>query len=98
MARSLALVLMLLSHLALLQQVSAGYVLYKDRHQPVKLRVADLLKRMTLDEKIGQMTQIERSVANASDIKQYKIGPNLPAPRPRPWLQFTSTIKTNHSH
>ena len=89
MARTLVLVLMLLlSSLALLQQVSASYVLYKDRHQPVKLRVADLLKRMTLDEKIGQMTQIERSVANTSDIVQYKIGPNLAAPRPLPWLQF----------
>src|SRR5271167_4960904 len=30
---------------------------YEDLSQPVKRRVADLLKRMTLDEKIGQLWQ-----------------------------------------
>jgi hypothetical protein len=48
--------------------------LYKDSNQPIALRVKDLLSRMTLAEKIGQMTQIERSVANASDIEHYFIG------------------------
>lgn len=31
---------------------------YQDRAQPVEARVADLLARMTLTEKIGQLTQI----------------------------------------
>jgi hypothetical protein len=48
--------------------------LYKDSNQPVALRVKDLLSRMTLAEKIGQMTQIERSIANASDIEHYFVG------------------------
>jgi beta-glucosidase len=48
--------------------------LYKDSNQPVALRVKDLMSRMTLAEKIGQMTQIERTVANASDIEQYLVG------------------------
>ena len=51
-------------------------VLYKDPTKPVALRVSDLLKRMTLDEKIGQMTQIDRTVANASNIEAYKLGEN----------------------
>ncbi|MDT0452735.1 glycoside hydrolase family 3 N-terminal domain-containing protein [Streptomyces hesseae] len=38
--------------------VAAGGPRYRDAHAPVDERVADLLRRMTLDEKIGQMTQI----------------------------------------
>src|SRR3954469_17559351 len=34
---------------------------YKDARQPVAKRVADLLSRMTLEEKVGQMTQAERA-------------------------------------
>ena len=33
---------------------------YEDPSQPVPARVADLLSRMTLEEKVGQMTQAER--------------------------------------
>ena len=33
---------------------------YEDATQPVSTRVADLLSRMTLEEKVGQMTQTER--------------------------------------
>ncbi len=33
---------------------------YQDARQPVSKRVSDLLSRMTLEEKIGQMTQTER--------------------------------------
>ncbi|KAJ7526914.1 hypothetical protein O6H91_16G027700 [Diphasiastrum complanatum] len=46
---------------------------YKDPSQPVEARVKDLLGRMTLKEKIGQMTQIERSIASFSVINQYGI-------------------------
>src|ERR1044071_8750520 len=34
---------------------------YKDPTQPIATRVNDLLSRMSLDEKIGQMTQAERA-------------------------------------
>jgi len=38
-------------------------------------RVEDLLGRMTLDEKIGQMTQAERgALTSASDIRTYRLG------------------------
>ncbi|XP_010908052.1 uncharacterized protein [Elaeis guineensis] len=52
----------------------AEYVIYKDPNQPVNARIDDLVKRMTLAEKIGQMTQIERKVASAKVMKDYFIG------------------------
>ena len=39
---------------------------YEDPSQPVKKRVADLLKRMTLAEKIGQLQQLDRSTNDAT--------------------------------
>lgn len=50
------------------------YLKYKDSKQPLGARIKDLMKRMTLAEKIGQMTQIERAVASADVVKQYYIG------------------------
>lgn len=38
---------------------------YRDASLPVDQRVADLLRRMTLEEKVGQMTQAERAAAEA---------------------------------
>ncbi|KAJ0557688.1 putative glucan 1,3-beta-glucosidase [Helianthus annuus] len=52
----------------------AIYLLYKDPKQPIGDRIKDLMSRMTLEEKIGQMTQIDRSVASNEIIKKYKIG------------------------
>ena len=46
---------------------------YKNPSKPVGAGVRDLLKRMTVAEKIGQMTQIERSVATPDIMKQYSI-------------------------
>ena len=37
-------------------------------------RVEDLLKQMTLDEKIGQMTQVEKDSIRPGDITKYFIG------------------------
>ncbi|KAG6414701.1 hypothetical protein SASPL_122074 [Salvia splendens] len=54
--------------------VAAEYVKYKDPQQPVEVRVRDLMSRMTLAEKIGQMTQIEREVSSADVINKYLIG------------------------
>lgn len=50
------------------------YVLYKDPKQPPSARVKDLLGRMTLEEKIGQMTQIDRTMATPEVMKTYSIG------------------------
>lgn len=52
----------------------AEYMRYKDANQTTNARIEDLLKRMTLAEKIGQMTQIEREVASADVMKTYFIG------------------------
>src|SRR5689334_14309933 len=47
---------------------------YQDPSQPVATRVADLLSRMSLDDKIGQMTQAERAVVSPSDVTTYRLG------------------------
>lgn len=52
----------------------AEYLKYKDPKQPMNARIKDLLSRMTLEEKIGQMVQIDRSVASAEVMKKYYIG------------------------
>ncbi|EFJ14950.1 hypothetical protein SELMODRAFT_119324 [Selaginella moellendorffii] len=49
-------------------------MLYKDSRQSIEARIKDLLRRMTLEEKIGQMTQIERAVASQAVVRQYGIG------------------------
>ncbi|BBG96809.1 Glycosyl hydrolase family protein, partial [Prunus dulcis] len=54
--------------------VNADYIKYKDANQPVASRVGDLLSRMTLEEKIGQMVQIDRSVANVDTMRTHSIG------------------------
>lgn len=50
------------------------YVKYKDPKLPVGVRVEDLLSRMTLAEKIGQMVQVDRSVATDEVMRNYSIG------------------------
>jgi beta-glucosidase len=49
---------------------------YQDPRQPVPARVADLLSRMTLAEKVGQMTQAERGAVSddTSRITDWKLG------------------------
>lgn len=49
--------------------------LYLDTTESISARVADLLSYMTLDEKIGQMTLVEKnSIQDIGDIQQYGIG------------------------
>jgi beta-glucosidase len=53
----------------------AAVPIYQDPTQPVPARVADLMSRMTLDEKIGQMTQVDRGyLTTQSDIATYNLG------------------------
>ncbi|MCX7655541.1 MAG: hypothetical protein N2Z76_03340, partial [Treponemataceae bacterium] len=47
---------------------------YKDARLPIEKRIEDLLARMTLLEKIGQMTQIERGSLRPGDITRYFLG------------------------
>lgn len=53
------------------------YMKYKDRSQPVAIRVQDLLSRMTLEEKIGQMVQIDRIAATPDIMQKYHIGKGI---------------------
>ena len=48
--------------------------LYKKADAPVSDRVEDLLKRMTLDEKIGQMTQLEKGSARPGTVREFFLG------------------------
>ncbi|KAE8731260.1 wall-associated receptor kinase 2-like [Hibiscus syriacus] len=48
--------------------------MYKDPMQPIEARITDLLGKMTLEEKVGQMTQIERENATANVMTSYFIG------------------------
>ncbi len=48
---------------------------YLNPDLPVDDRVDDLLSRMTLDEKVGQMTQADhRAVSDLEDVKTYYLG------------------------
>lgn len=51
-----------------------GYLKYMDPKQPLKVRINDLLGRMTLAEKLGQMSQIERAIAKPHVLKNFFIG------------------------
>lgn len=59
---------------------------FRDGARPVAERVNDLLGRMSLDEKLGQMTQAERASITAAEVKDYRIGSILSgggsAPKP----------------
>jgi beta-glucosidase len=49
---------------------------YQDASLPVSQRVDDLLSRMSLDEKVGQMTQVDRTALSSApgDLAAYRIG------------------------
>lgn len=52
---------------------------YKDSTAPVKDRVEDLLKRMTLEEKVGQMNQfvgVEHIKANSAVMTEEELKNN----------------------
>ena len=49
-------------------------VYYMEPDQPIEVRVGDLLWRMDLADKVGQMTQAERSVVTPADAAAYRLG------------------------
>ena len=51
-----------------------GDVLDNDSSQGIETRLENLLARMTLEEKIGQMTQVEKDSIQLGDITKYYIG------------------------
>ncbi|KAE8721567.1 Glycosyl hydrolase family protein isoform 2 [Hibiscus syriacus] len=90
--------LLLAAALWLEMVAGAEYVRYKDPKQPVAARVKDLMSRMTLAEKIGQMTQIDRSVATEQILRDYSIGSvlsgggsePLPEARAEAWINMVN--------
>lgn len=52
----------------------SDYMKYKDSKQSINVRIEDLMSRMSLEEKIGQMTQIERTLASPEVMNKYFIG------------------------
>ncbi|KAI3447357.1 hypothetical protein Pfo_004022 [Paulownia fortunei] len=80
---------------------NAEYIIYKDPKQSINQRIKDLMNRMTLEEKIGQMTQIDRSVASAEVMKKYFIGSvlsgggSVPAPQasPETWIDMVNEFQ-----
>jgi len=57
------------------EQTPPPAVPYRNPNLSPEERAADLLSRMTLDEKIGQMTLVDRqSISSISDISTYNLG------------------------
>ncbi|XP_019197801.1 PREDICTED: lysosomal beta glucosidase-like [Ipomoea nil] len=50
------------------------YMTYKDPSRKISSRIRDLMGRMTLEEKIGQMAQLERQNLTAAVLRDYSIG------------------------
>ena len=48
-------------------------MIYKKATKPINSSIKDLMSRMILEKKIGQMTHIERSVASVQVMKDYFI-------------------------
>ncbi|KAG6382691.1 hypothetical protein SASPL_157600 [Salvia splendens] len=77
------------------------YMKYKDPKQPLNARIRDLMKRMSLEEKIGQMTQIERMHVSPTLLKKYFIGSVLsgagssPSPKAsaEEWVKMVNTFQ-----
>jgi beta-glucosidase len=74
---------------------------YQDPGLPVEDRINDLLARMTLDEKAGQMIQAERGSATAADVKTYFLGSilsgggSVPNPNtPTGWCDMIDAYQT----
>ena len=75
--------------------------LYKDAGRPPAARAQDLLSRMTLAEKIGQMTQVEKDSIKPEDITAKFIGSLLsggggsPSPNtPAAWYDMVAKFQT----
>ncbi|GAA3067475.1 glycoside hydrolase family 3 protein [Streptomyces glomeratus] len=74
---------------------------YLDSRLPVRKRVADLLSRMSLEEKAGQMTQAERAgLTSQGDIATYDLGSLLsgggstPTPNtPEGWAKMIDSFQ-----
>jgi beta-glucosidase len=92
----------LLLLVSLIMLVSCNKV-YLNPKADVNSRVEDLLKRMTIEEKIGQMTQIERGYKNVdSVVKELFLGSvlsgggSVPTPNsPEGWMNMYTSMQAS---
>jgi beta-glucosidase len=66
--------LVLIGGLLAVPQPAQAHLPYPDPSLPVATRVSQLMATMTLDEKIGQMTQAERAAVSNADITNFALG------------------------
>jgi beta-glucosidase len=83
--------------------INAHGLPYLDRRRPVSARVRDLVGRMTLEEKVGQMTQAERGAVfdNQDRITQWQLGSVLsgggstpPENTPEAWADMVDSFQS----
>ncbi len=82
------------------EKVNAYQYPYKDSSRTIDERVTDLLSRMTLDEKVGQMLQVERLTATTTEVNSYCIGSvlsgggSVPSPNtPTEWVDMIDSFQ-----
>ncbi len=81
--------------------INAHGFAYLDKTRSVSARVADLMSRMTLADKVGQMTQAERgAVGTGADIANYRLGSllsgggSVPTPNtPKSWADMVDAFQ-----
>lgn len=76
-------------------QPTSGGMLYRDSSLPIETRVEDLLSRMTLEEKIGQMTLVENNSITPDEVGSKFVGAVLsggaelsPDNKPETWKKM----------
>src|SRR5262245_45909366 len=79
---------------------SSGGTAYLDPSQPVETRVGDLLRQMTDDEKIGQLTLIENGSVDPAGVGQWLLGGvlsggdgNPPQNNPDGWFEMVDAYQ-----
>lgn len=92
---------LLLCCCAALASADGDYVKYKDPGQPLNIRIKDLMDRMTLAEKIGQMTQLDRTVVTPEIMRDYSLGSvlsgggSVPSPQAtaQEWIDMVNSFQ-----
>jgi beta-glucosidase len=82
--------------------INAHGLPYLDASLPIGQRVSDLMSRMSLADKVGQMTQAERgAVGSGGDITKYRLGSvlsgggSVPTPNtPTAWADMIDQFQT----
>ena len=83
-------------------RAEADYLEYKDPNRPINRRIRDLMGRMTLAEKIGQMAQLDLGNVTESIMRDFSIGSvlsgggHVPRPQatPEDWVNKVNELQT----